>query len=209
MLSSMVKTSALALILSTVAVSAFAAEGDRSKVGGAQPGASSPSAVGSSSKTGSVSEEPDNTSATYGDWSYECRTITNGDATIRNCEATQAVRTGEQNQIVSQVAVGRVSPDTPFILTILLPVNVAFPSDVKLSLEGDKSGSFVMNWTKCVPSGCFASLVLNDTSLNRLKAMTGKPMILWQSNTGQGIQFALSMRGFSQAMTQFQKNAAK
>jgi len=210
------KVSAAVLCLSLLAVNANAANDEKPKGASTQVGSSTSvpagqlikppaAASGVSSKPTPASEEPENTSATFGDWALECRTIATGDTSIRNCEVTQAVRAGEQNQLVAQVAVGRASSDMPYNLTILLPVNIALPSEVKISFEGEKSDEFLLNWSKCVPNGCFASLVLTEQSLNRLKGMTGKPTVLWRSNTGQGIQFSLSMRGFPQAMAKFQR----
>lgn len=187
------------LLLLSGAVSSFAATGeDKTRL----------------TKPGS---EPESSSEVYGDWVLQCRAVQAEGLPPRLCEVTQPLRTtmqgaeGAQPQVVNlgQMAIGRVRSSDPYNLTVLLPTDVSFPGKVALSLDASSADSLTVNWARCMPSGCYATLKLDDGLLKRLLQSNAAGKLQWQIASGQSVQLAVSFRGLAQAFAQLGQKTPK
>ncbi len=147
-----------------------------------------------------VDSEPQNTSATYGDWLERCQKLPAGSEVARACEVAQSIQVQGQNGPVAEVAVGRIKKGDPMHLTLVLPVNVLFPSAPKLVVDGAEQDGLELAWKRCVPGGCFADAVFKDDQMKRWKASAVAGKILSKDSTGRDIAIAVSFRGFAQAL---------
>lgn len=146
-----------------------------------------------------VSTEPQNTSATYGDWTLRCSRADTPQAP-RVCEIMLPFQIQGQQGPFAQLAIGRVSPKDPWKATVIAVPNVAFPSSIKLSLDDKDTQIIDLTWRYCVPNGCRADTDLKEDELKRWKAAAGPARMQFKDSTGREITAPVSLRGFTQAL---------
>jgi invasion protein IalB len=153
-----------------------------------------------------VSAEPQNTSATYGDWTLRCSRAGEGGQAARVCEVGLAFQVQGQQGPFAQLAIGRVSAKDPWKATLVAVPNIGFPSSVKLSLDDKDTQPIDLNWRYCIPGGCRAEADLKDDDLKRWKAQTGPARMQFKDSTGREITAPVSLRGFPQALEALAKS---
>ena len=145
-----------------------------------------------------VSNDPQLTTASFGDWTERCQRVTVSGETRRLCEISLTVTAQGQNAPLAEVAIGRVKKSDPLHVTLVLPVNVGFPSTPKIVI-GDADDSVDLAWRQCVPAGCFAEAAFSgDTQRAWREAKTAK--VESKASNGQAFNFAISLRGLPQAL---------
>ena len=148
----------------------------------------------SEAKVDAVSNDPQLTTASFGDWIERCQRIASGS---RLCEVAETVQVEGQNAPLAQMAVGRPDRDGPLRLTVVLPVNVSFPDAPKLKLGG---GAFDLSWRRCIPGGCIADAPLSEADVATLRATAEPGQIEFKTASGQDVKFPTSSRGLQQAL---------
>ncbi len=146
-----------------------------------------------------VSGEPQLTTASFGDWVERCQRLAGAGDVRRVCEValTVTATNNGQNAPLAEIAIGRVKKSEPLKLTLVLPVNVSFPSAPKLSLEGQDA--IDLTWRQCVPAGCFAEASFGTDQQSALRdAKSAK--VESKAAGGQPFNFAISLRGLPQAL---------
>jgi invasion protein IalB len=157
------------------------------------PSAEAPAAK----KDDAISNDPQLTTATFGDWIERCQRVNANGESKRLCEVSVTVTASGQNQPLAELAIGRAKKGDPLRLTLVLPVNVSFPSTPKVQTEGDDPLEFA--WTRCVPQGCFADVTFGGEAQRAWReAKTAK--VESKAASGQGFSFNVSLRGLPQAL---------
>ncbi len=156
----------------------------------------------------SVSSDPQVTTASFGDWVERCQRVASGDETVKLCEIAQTFQIEGQSAPIAQLAVGRLKKTDPLRLTLVLPVNAAFPSAPKISVEGKGSESIELSWRRCVPSGCIADAVVSDELIAALRNEKNSGHIESKNGAGQTFSFALSFRGLGPAFDALMKETS-
>ena len=148
-----------------------------------------------------VSAEPQNTSATYGDWILRCARTTDGK---NACEVIQPfqMQVQGQSQPIGQLAIGHRTgnPKDPMHVTFLITPGISFPSDVKLMSDDKDAQPVVLDWSSCAPSICRADGDFKDEQLKRWKALTANGKLLFKLTNGQPFTIPVSARGLAQAL---------
>lgn len=147
-----------------------------------------------------VGSEPEMTTASYGVWTLRCTHRQVGDTQQRICEVDQSVVPQGQQNPIAQIGVGRLSSKDDMRVTVVLPTNVSFQSEPRVTAE-DKDPGVDLTWRRCVPGGCIADGPLKDDTLREWHAVaadTGR--LLFTNASGQNVAVEFSFRGFSQAM---------
>jgi invasion protein IalB len=180
----LVRIAASALALATAAPAAFAAD--------APP---------------PVSAEPQNTSATYGDWILRCARANDGN---HACEVIQPfqMQVQGQSQPIGQLAIGHRSANAkePMHVTFLITPGISFPSDVRLMSDDKDTQPVVLDWSSCSPSICRADGEFKDDQLKRWKAATANGKLIFKLTTGQPFTIPVSVRGLAQALDALPKS---
>jgi invasion protein IalB len=149
-----------------------------------------------------VTAEPENTTATFGDWTLRCQRVGEGAQSKRTCEVVQILRTqGQQGQQVTfaQIALGHPSAGQPMRLVVMLPVSVSFPSVANIATDEKDSGTDLA-WSRCVPNSCFAESQVKDDMLLRWRAFGELGRLTFKDAAGREIRTAVSYRGVAQAL---------
>jgi invasion protein IalB len=158
-----------------------------------------------------VTAEPENTTASFGDWTLRCQRVGEGAQSKRTCEVVQILRThGPQGQQVTfaQIALGYPLAGQPMRLVVMLPVSVSFPSVANIATDEKDSGTDLA-WSRCVPTSCFAESQVKDDMLLRWRAFGEPGRLTFKDAAGREIRTAVSYRGVAQALDALAKaNAA-
>lgn len=144
--------------------------------------------------------EPQNTSATYGDWILRCSRVGDGAQAQRVCEVVLPFQIQGQQGIFAQLAIGHVGPKDPLKITLMMAPNVSFPSSVKLMVDEKDQQPIELNWRFCVAGGCRADTEAKDDEIKRWKAQTGNGLLQFKDSAGQEIKMPVSLRGLAQAL---------
>jgi invasion protein IalB len=148
-----------------------------------------------------VAAEPQNTSATYGDWILRCSRNGNGAQAVRVCEVVQSFQIQGQQGVFAQLAIGRVGAKDPLRITLAMQPNVSFPSTVKLSVDEKDTQPVELSWRKCIPGGgCLADTEFKDDTLKRWKGEAGNGRLAFKDAAGRDIAIPFSFRGLAQAL---------
>jgi invasion protein IalB len=132
----------------------------------------------------------DRTVATFGDWSVRCEA-----GPPRNCESATTLA-NPAGRPTAQLVLGRLNPQAPLLAMAHLPLNVHLPAGVRLMLDG---APLSLQFQRCVPQGCFATIEVDDALLRRLRAEPGGARLVFQDAARQEIALAVSMQGFARA----------
>jgi invasion protein IalB len=148
-----------------------------------------------------VSAEPQNTSATYGDWILRCSRTADGK---HSCEVEQPFQVQVQGQQTpfGQLAIGHQNGNNkePMHVTFIMSPNVSFPSDVRLMTDEKDSQPVVLSWSTCVPAACRSDGEFKDDQLKRWKALSANGRLVFKTAAGQVFPITISVRGLAQAL---------
>jgi invasion protein IalB len=144
---------------------------------------------------------PDTTTATYGDWILRCQAVAAaGKPAQRTCEVLQSIVIQGQTAPIAQLAFGRMVPGETLYLTAVLPANITLPSVVRLSIDEKDDHAADLPWTRCLQTGCFATLPMTDAILSRWRAQDGAGRLMFKSGAGQDTILPISFRGLARAL---------
>jgi invasion protein IalB len=146
-----------------------------------------------------VGAEPSVTTASYGDWTARCEKH-GGERAQRICEAVQTVQLPDRQVAVAQIAFGRAASGDPLKLVVVLPVDVWFPSSVKVAANDKGGGAVELAWRRCLPVGCFAESASSDEAARRWRGETGQGRITYKDGVNRDVSLPVSFRGLAQAL---------
>lgn len=154
-----------------------------------------------------VGNEPQSTTAAFGDWVLRCVRQTERPTPPRICEVAQTIQVQGQQGPLAQVAFGRVQRADPMKLTMVLPSNVSFPSVVRVSTDDKDPQPLDLNWRRCLPGACIADGEPSAAIIQRLRARAEPASISFKDAGGRDISVPFSLRGLSQALDALAKEA--
>jgi invasion protein IalB len=144
-------------------------------------------------------DEADMTTATYGDWQLRCRQAP-GQTPAKTCELVQSLVVQGQTAPIAQLAFGYPAPKQPLFFTAVVPINVTFPSTVRVALDEKDKTPVDAVFTRCLPSGCFASVTMTDEALARWRAHDQAGRMVFKNGAGQDTVVPMSFRGLARAL---------
>lgn len=146
--------------------------------------------------------EADVTTASFGDWQMTCRMTDagNGQPARRICEILQSVILKGKTAPFAQIGFGRLEPGAPLTFTAVVPVNVSFPSSVRVAIDETDKQPLEVAWTRCLPSGCFASVTAGNDLLKRWRAQDGSGWLMFKSGASQDLRVPMSFNGLGRAL---------
>ena len=171
------RTISLAALLSLMLVPAALPAAAQTRTPPATPQPSSPSrpaAPAAAPTSGPAPAAPQQTTASFMDWTLRCSRLGPPPGT-QFCEVAQG--------------------------TILVPVNVTVAAPAALSAPGE-GGAVVQElaWRRCLPGGCTADALLTDEAVQRMRAWNEPGRISFQDALGRTAVMPFSPRGLPQAL---------
>jgi invasion protein IalB len=135
--------------------------------------------------------------STHGDWQIRCDTPAGAQA--EQCVLMQFVTAEDRDNVGLTVIVLKTADKKARIMRVLAPLGVLLPSGLGLSIDGAEQGR--AGFVRCLPNGCVAEVILEDTLLNKLKSGTTATFIIFQTPE-EGIGIPISLAGFGPGFDQ-------
>jgi invasion protein IalB len=180
----LIKSTLLALLSSLALAGPAFAQAQRP----APPAPAAPAAGGVS--------QPDNTTATYGDWVLRCQ---QGVGTTRVCEIVQTVEQQGQRGPVALVAVGRPVKGEPYKLVVQVPPNLTLGNNAGVRVSGGEKEDVLALFQRCTPAGCFGEANLSDEAFKRWRGLSEAGQLRYQDAAKREVTLPISFRGFTAA----------
>ena len=127
----------------------------------------------------------------YGDWQIRCETPPG--AQSEQCALMQSVTAEDRPNVGLTVIVLKTADQKARVMRVVAPLGVMLPSGLGLKIDNADVGR--AGFVKCLPNGCIAEVVMDDTLLNKLRNGHTSTFIIFQSPE-EGIGFPMSLKGF-------------
>src|SRR5690606_26021975 len=126
--------------------------------------------------------------AQYGDWQMSCDTPPG--ASFEQCAIIQNVTAEDQPNVGLSVIVLKTADQQARLLRVLAPLGVLLPNGLGLNIDGKDIGRVA--FVRCLPNGCVAEVVLDDTLLKTLsEGKTAIFVVFKTPEEGVGIPVSL------------------
>jgi invasion protein IalB len=129
--------------------------------------------------------------STHGDWQVRCDTPAG--AQSEQCVLMQFVTAEDRENVGLTVIILKTADKKARIMRILSPLGVLLPSGLGLKIDETDMGR--AGFVRCLPNGCVAEVILEDTLLDKLKIGKTATFIIFQTPE-EGIGIPISLNGF-------------
>jgi len=129
----------------------------------------------------------------HADWQIRCDTPPGAQA--EQCALLQSVTAEDRPNVGLTVIVLKTADKKSRIMRVIAPPGVLLPSGLGLKIDNAEVGR--AGFVRCVPNGCIAEVVMDDTLLNKLRTGQSATFIIFQTPE-EGIGFPISLKGFGE-----------
>jgi invasion protein IalB len=129
--------------------------------------------------------------ATHGDWQLRCDTPPG--AQKEQCALVQNVTAEDRPNVGLTAIVLKTADNQSRLMRILAPLGVLLPAGLGLKIDNVDVGR--AGFVRCLPNGCVAEVVIDDTLLGKLKTGKLATFIIFQTPE-EGIGIPVSLAGF-------------
>lgn len=128
----------------------------------------------------------------HGDWQLSCDTPPG--ASSEQCAIIQTVTAENQPNVGLRVVVLKTADQQFEILRILAPLGVLLPNGLGLNVDGQDMGRVA--FVRCMPEGCIAEVIMDDTLKSVLSAGENAIFVVFKTPE-EGIGIPVSLNGFT------------
>lgn len=132
---------------------------------------------------------------TFGDWQQRCETPAG--AKNEQCALVQNVAAEDRPNVTLLVIVLRTADAKSRLLRIVAPLGVLLPAGLGLKIDQTDVGR--AGFVRCLPSGCVAEVVMDDTLLNQLKTGKTATFVVFQTPE-EGIGIPVNLAGLDKGL---------
>ncbi|WEK06794.1 MAG: invasion associated locus B family protein [Candidatus Devosia phytovorans] len=133
----------------------------------------------------------------YGDWQMSCDTPPG--ASFEQCAIIQNVTAEDQPNVGLSVIVLRTADREARLLRVLAPLGVLLPNGLGLNVDGEDMGRVA--FVRCLPNGCVAEVVLDDSLIDTLSQGENAIFVVFKTPE-EGIGIPVSLNGFEEGFAQ-------
>ena len=127
------------------------------------------------------------------DWQIRCDTPPG--AKSEQCALIQSVTAEDRANIGLTVIVLKTADQKSRLMRVIAPLGVLLPSGLGLKIDNADVGR--AGFVRCLPNGCIAEVVMDDTLLGQLRTGKTATFIIFQTPE-EGIGFPMSLGGFGE-----------
>jgi invasion protein IalB len=132
---------------------------------------------------------------THGDWRVTCAT----QESIVRCAVSQVQVNNQNRQRVLTVELLATERGGSAEGTLVLPFGLALDRGVVLSIdEGEPRPP--LRFSTCLPAGCLVPLTFNTDAVTAMRAGTTLKVKATANDSGQEVNFSISLSGFTSAL---------
>lgn len=129
----------------------------------------------------------------HGEWQIRCDTPPG--AQNEQCALMQSVTAEDRQNVGLTVIVLKTADGQDHILRVLAPLGVLLPSGLGLRIDDEDVGRAA--FIRCLPNGCVAEVIIDDTLVSKLREGEAATFIIFQTPE-EGIGIPLSLEGFTE-----------
>lgn len=127
------------------------------------------------------------------DWQIRCDSPPG--AKFEQCALIQSVTAEDRANVGLTVIVLKTADLKTRLMRVVSPLGVLLPSGLGLKIDNADIGR--AGFVRCLPNGCVAEVVMDDTLIDKLKTGKVATFIIFQTPE-EGIGFPLSLDGFGE-----------
>ena len=127
------------------------------------------------------------------DWQIRCDTPPG--AKSEQCALIQSVTAEDRANVGLTVIVLKTADQKSRLMRVVAPLGVLLPSGLGLKIDNDDIGR--AGFVRCLPNGCIAEVVMDDTLIGKLRNGKTATFIIFQTPE-EGIGFPVSLAGFGE-----------
>jgi invasion protein IalB len=127
----------------------------------------------------------------FNDWQIRCDTPPGSQG--EQCALIQSVTAEDRANVGITVIVLKTADQKSRLMRVVAPMGVLLPSGLGLKIDQVDVGR--AGFVRCLPSGCVAEVVMDETLIKQLRAGTTATFIIFQTPE-EGIGFPMSLKGF-------------
>lgn len=153
-----------------------------------------------------VTDLPDRTQASFGDWLMRCETQRPaGQPVLRACEVALAMN-DQRGQPIAQIVMGRTARTDPHRMLVQVPLEIRVDQPARLLMDpaapAAEALSLPFRLCSAARGGCFGELeAIPPAALTRMRARAeNQGRFDFRDSTGREVQILFSFRGFGQAL---------
>ena len=129
----------------------------------------------------------------HNDWQIRCDTPPG--AKTEQCALIQSVTAEDRPNIGLTVIVLKTADKKTRLMRVIAPPGVLLPSGLGLKIDNAEIGR--AGFVRCVPNGCVAEVIMDDTLVGKLRGGQSATFIIFQTPE-EGIGFPISLKGFGE-----------
>ena len=129
----------------------------------------------------------------HNDWQIRCDTPPG--AKTEQCALIQSVTAEDRPNIGLTVIVLKTADKKTRLMRVIAPPGVLLPSGLGLKIDNAEIGR--AGFVRCVPNGCVAEVIMDDTLVGKLRVGQSATFIIFQTPE-EGIGFPISLKGFGE-----------
>lgn len=129
----------------------------------------------------------------YGDWDLRCDTPPG--AQTQQCFITQFVTAEDRENVGLSIVVMKTADKQARILRVLAPLGVLLPRGLGLRIDQADLGT--TGFVRCLPNGCVAEVLMDDTLVGQLRSGSQAMFVIFQTPE-EGIGVPISLAGFGE-----------
>jgi invasion protein IalB len=130
----------------------------------------------------------------HGDWQIRCETPPG--AQNEQCALFQSVVAEDRANVGITVLVLKTADQKSRLMRVQAPLGVLLPAGLGLKVDNVDVGR--AGFVRCLPRGCYAEVVMDDTLVGKLRGGQTATFFIFQTPE-EGIGFPLSLKGFGEA----------
>ena len=129
----------------------------------------------------------------HADWQIRCDTPPGAQG--EQCALIQSVTAEDRANIGLTVIVLKTADQKSRLMRVIAPLGVLLPSGLGLKIDNVDVGR--AGFVRCLPNGCVAEVVMDDTLTKQLRSGQTATFIIFQTPE-EGIGFPMALKGFGE-----------
>ena len=129
----------------------------------------------------------------HGDWQIRCETPPGAQG--EQCALFQSVVAEDRANVGITVLVLKTADQKSRLMRVQAPLGVLLPAGLGLKIDNADVGR--AGFVRCLPRGCYAEVVMDDTLVSKLRTGQTATFFIFQTPE-EGIGFPLGLKGFGE-----------
>jgi invasion protein IalB len=129
----------------------------------------------------------------HGDWQVRCETPPG--AQTEQCALFQSVVAEDRANVGITVLVLKTADQKSRLMRVQAPLGVLLPAGLGLKIDQTDVGR--AGFVRCLPRGCYAEVVMDDTLIGKMRTGQTATFFIFQTPE-EGIGFPMGLKGFGE-----------